>query len=144
VSGGKVVIGDYSEDTTADLKPEAGHVRFALYDFAGSTNAEAEGYLKAQAATDLSELQKVDFRPMLVREMDPEKFRTEATQLLADAADDGAALKPKVDELLAKIGGLKAKADAGDWQAEAEMAEALKDSDDLFWRLRTFAVLNRP
>ena len=143
-AGGKVAIGDYSEDTTVDLKPEVGHVRFALYDFAGSTNAEAEGYLKARAATDLAELLKVDFRPSVVRETDPVKFRAEATKLLADAADDGVALKPQVDELLAKIGALKTKADAGDWQAEADMAAALRGADDLFWRLRTFAALNNP
>jgi hypothetical protein len=144
IAGGKVAIGDYSEDTTVSLKPEVGHVRFALYDFAGSTNAEAEAYLKAQTAADLAELQKVDFRPALVRETDPEKFGVEATKLLADAADDGVALKPQVDELLAKIGALKAKADAGDWQAEADIAQALRGADELFWRLRIFAALNTP
>jgi hypothetical protein len=89
-------------------------------------------------------LLKVDFRPAVVREMDAEKFRAEATKLLADAGDDGTALEPKVDDLLGKIAGLKTKADAGDWQAEADMAQALRSSDDLFWRLRTFAALNNP
>ena len=144
VEGGKVTIGDYPEDTTVYLKAEVGHVRFALYDFAGWTNAEAEAYLKAQAAADLAQLQETDFRPAVVREMDLDKFRAESAKLLADAADDGKAFKPKTDELLAKIAGLKAKVDAGDWQAEADLAQSLQDSDGLFWRLRTFAVLNNP
>ena len=144
VDGGKVDIGDYPVDTTMRLKPEAGHVRFALYDFVGLTNAEAEGYLKAQAAVDLAQLQETDFRPAQVREMDIDKFRAESAKLLADAADDGKAFKPQIEEVLAKIAVLKAKADAGDWQAEAEMAQLLQGSETLFWRLRTFAILNNP
>jgi hypothetical protein len=144
VKGGKVAIGDYNVDTTVDLDPQAGHVRFALYDFAGSTNAQAEAYLKAQAAADLAQLEKTDFRPAVVREMDLEKFTAESARLLADAADDGKAFKPKIDKLLAKVTTLKKAADAGDWQAEADMAQAQRDSDDLFWRLKIFAVLNNP
>lgn len=144
VKSGKVAVGTYSEDTTLELKPEVGHLRFALYDFNKQSNADAEAYLKAQAAADLAELLKVDFRPQMVREMDLDKFRAEATRLIAEAAEDGAALKPKVDELLGKVAGLKTKADAGDWQAEADIAQALRDSEDLFWRLRTFAALNKP
>ena len=144
VAGGKVNIGGYSEETSLTLKPEVGHVRFALYDFNKMTNADAEAHLKAQAAADLAQLQQTDFRPLLVREMDLEKFRAESTKLLMDAADDGKAMQPKVNELLAKIGGLKTRADAGDWQAEADMATALRDSEDLFWRLKIFAALNAP
>ena len=143
VKGGNVAIGDYNVDTTVDLNPDVGHLQFALYDFTGLTNAQAEAYLKAQAA-DLAQLEKTDFRPKVVREMDLDKFSAESAKLLTDAADDGKAFKPKIDKLLAKVAGLKKKADAGDWQAEADMAQALRDSDDLFWRLKIFAALNNP
>ena len=144
LAGGKVTIGGYSEDTALTLKPEAGHVRFALYDFNKQTNAAAEAYLKANAAADLARLEQTDFRPLLVREMDLDKFRADSAKLLLDAADDGKAMQPKVAELLTKIGGLKTRADAGDWQAEADMATALRDSEELFWRLKIFAALNAP
>lgn len=144
LAGGQVVIGGYSEDTTLDLKPEAGHLRLALYDLSGSTNAQAEAYLKASVATDLARLQQTDFRPALVREFDPERFRAEATKLLADAAEDGTPLAPRVEGLLTTVGGLKARADAGDWGAEADMAQALRDSEEMLWRLRCYAVLNNP
>jgi hypothetical protein len=49
-----------------------------------------------------------------------------------------------VEELLSQIAALKTKADAGGWVAEAELASALQNSGDLFWRLKTFAVLNAP
>jgi hypothetical protein len=144
VPGGRVQIGDYAVMTTLDLKPEAGQCRFALYDFTGLKNAEAEAYLKAHAAEDLAQLEATDFRPAAARQLDVEGFKAEAAKLLADAADDGKALQPKVDELLGRMTALKGKADQGDWTAEAELANALETSQDLFWRLRTFAVLNAP
>lgn len=142
VAGGKVSIGDYAEMTEINCKPEAGHVRYALYDFSGHTNADAEGYLKTQSAADLAQLQQTDFRPSLVRDMDTEKLKADSAKLLADAADDGKTMRPKIDELLTKIAALKAKADAGDWTAEADIAQLLRDSEDMFWRLKIFAVLN--
>ena len=65
-------------------------------------------------------------------------------QLLAAAAEDGQALQPQVNALLAQVTTLKAKADAGDWTAEADLAGALLSSADLVWKLRTFAALNTP
>lgn len=142
VLGGKVNIGDYAEMTEINVKPEAGHIRFALYDFMGQTNAAAGEYLKTRAAADLTRLQQADFRPVLVREMDLEKLKAESAKLVAEAADDGKAFKPKIDDLMAKVAALKAKADAGDWTAEADIAQLLRDSEDMFWRLKIFAVLN--
>jgi hypothetical protein len=78
------------------------------------------------------------------RAVDAEGLRTEATGLLEKAGDDGEALKPQVLDLLAKVSTLKAAADGGDWVAEADLCTALAGSRDLFWKLRTFAVLNSP
>lgn len=142
VAGGSVNIGDYAEMTAINAKPEEGHIRFALYDFSGHTNADAENYLKTQGAADLAELVQADFRPARVREMDLDKLQADSAKLLADAADDGRQFRPKIDELVGKIGALKPKADAGDWTAEADIAQLLRDSDDLFWRLKIFAALN--
>ncbi len=144
LQGGRVAIGDYAVMTTLDLKPDAGQYRFALYDFTGLKNAEAGAYLKAHYAEDLAQLTATDFRPEVVRRLDVAHLQADAGKLLADAADDGKALLPQVDELLARVTALKGKADEGDWAAEAEIAEALLSSDDLLWRLRTFAVLNAP
>jgi hypothetical protein len=143
VTGGKVNIGDYAVMTEINAKPEAGHLRFALYDFSGQTNAVAAAYLKAQGAADLAQLQQADFRPLSGRGLDVDKQRAAAATLLADAAEDGKQFKPKIDGLMAKIAALKTQAEAGDWTAEADLAKLWRDSEDLFWRLRIFAVLNR-
>jgi len=142
VAGGSVAIGDYAVQTTLNLKPEAGQARLALCDFTGHTNADAEAYLKDHGATDLAALAKADFRPEPVRGLQPDRLRTDALNLLAQAADDGKALEPKVMELLTTVDTLKATADQGDWIAEADLSTALLNSADLFWKLRTFAALN--
>ena len=144
VTGGSVNIGDYAVMTNLQLDPAAGQARLAFYDFTGQTNAEAAAYLKAHAAADLAELIATDFRPETVRQTDPERLRQEAEQLLADAGDDGKAMRPKVDELLTQVAALKAKGDTGDWKAEADLADAVMGSSDLFWKLRIFAALNKP
>ena len=144
VQGGKVTIGDYAVSTRITLKPEAGQARLAFYDFAGRKNAEAETYLKAHAAADMARLAQLDFRPDAARTLQPDRLRTESAKLLADAGEDAKTLRPKIEELLARAAGLKAKADAGDWAAEGDLVTALANSEDLFWKLRTFAVLNAP
>ena len=144
IQGGRVEIGGYAVLTSLDLKPEVGEARLALYDFTGSTNAKAEEYLKSRATADLDELLQADFRPGPVRLLEPDRLRAEALKILEDAGEDGKALEGRVHELLSKIDAQKAAADGGDWIAEADLATALTDSQDLFWKLRTFAALNSP
>ncbi len=144
VQGGRVTIGGYAVQTEIDLTPEAGQARLAFYDFTGLSNTEAETYLRSHAAQDLTELGETDFRPEPVRQLDFERLRSEALKLVADAAEDGKAFEPRVQELLSKITELKGKADGGDWMAEADIATTLSDSEDLFWKLRAFAALNSP
>ena len=144
VQGGRVSIGDYAVQTELDLKPEAGEARLAFYDFTGLPNADAESYLRSEAPRDLAELEQTDFRPEAVRQLDLDQLRAEALKLLADAAEDGQALAPQVEELLGRLGELNAGATRGDWIAEAELATALSSSEDLFWKLRAFAALNSP
>ncbi len=142
VTGGRVGIGGYGVNTTVQLDPSVGEARLAFYDFTGWTNAEAERYMTEQGADDLAQLQAMSFRPALVRELDLAEFTAETQRLLEAAGVDGDALRPRVEKLLARVTELKPKADAGDWPAEAELAETLRASDDLFWKLKTFAVLN--
>jgi hypothetical protein len=144
VQGGRVAITDYPVLTAIDLKAEAGEARLAFYDFTGLTNEQAADYLNTHAAEDLAELQQADFRPAAIRALELDKLRAEAEKLLAEAAEDGAALRPQVNELLARAAALKGQADQGDWRAEADLASALVNSEDLFWKLRAFAVLNNP
>jgi hypothetical protein len=143
LEGGKVQIGDYAVNTDLNAKPEAGSLRFGLYDLTGSTNAEAEAYLQAHGTEDLAQLLALDFRPGPVRDLDLAKLKADAAQLITDAADDGIALKPKVDAVLKQVEELSVKGQGGDWQAEGELAGVVQSSQDLFWRLKTFAVLNR-
>jgi hypothetical protein len=144
VQGGRVNIGDYAVLTDIDLKPEAGQARLGFYDFTGLTNAAADAYLKAHAAGDLTQLEQTDFRPPAANGLDADALKSEATKLLADAAEDGKALQPQVEGLLSQLAALKPKAGAGDWGAEADLADEVESSTDLFWKLRAFAVLNRP
>ncbi|GAH73467.1 unnamed protein product, partial [marine sediment metagenome] len=37
----------------------------------------------------------------------------------------------------------QAKAESGDWQAEAGLSALLRDSEELLWKLRIFALINR-
>ena len=141
--GGKVSIGDYAVMTEFNVKPAAGSLRLGLYDLCRSTNAEAIAYLQAHGNEDLVELLNLDFRPGTVRGLDVAKLKVEAGQLIADAADDGAVLKPKVEGVLKQVEDLSTRGQAGDWQAEAQLAGLIQSSQDLFWRLKTFAVLNR-
>lgn len=143
VTGGNVQIGGYAVVTNLNLDPAAGSARLALYDFTGHTNAEAQGYMDGHAAGDLAELLAMDFRPASVQELDADALQTEADGLLADAADDGEAFRPRVEELLQQVRELKAAADESDWAAEAELAGLIRDSEDMFWKLKAFAALNR-
>lgn len=144
VQSGKVIIGDYAVITQIALKPEAGAARLAFYDFAGLTNAQAEEYMKTHGAEDLRQLVETDFRPEPVRLLQLDRLKADVGELLAQAAEDAAPLRPKVDDLLARAAALGAQADSGDWKAEADLATLLQDSVDLLWKLRAFAVLNAP
>ena len=144
VEGGRVRITGYPVHTDIRLKPETGEARLAFYDFTGLTNEEAGEYLTAHAAEDLAALRETDFRPAPARALVLGELRAEAQELLSDAAEDGVALKPRVDELLRRVTDLKARADQRDWRAEAELSSLLVDSEDFFWKLRSFAVLNNP
>ena len=142
VTGGRVSIGGYAVSTTINLDPAAGEARVGFYDFTGMTNAEAEQYMKQQAPKDLAQLTETSFRPAPVRELDLAAFTAETNRLLDAAGEDGAALRPEVEELLARVAELKPAADVGDWTAEAELAGMLQTSSDTFWKLKAFAVLN--
>lgn len=144
VQAGRVNIGGYGVRTELDLDPRAGEARLAFYDFKGQSNADAEAYLRAQGAADLAELTATDFRPPALATLDLAALRTEAQQLLIEAAEDGETLRGPVDDLFARLADLQPKAAGGDWSAEADVIEALRGSEGLFYRLRIFAALNRP
>lgn len=143
IQSGRVSIGDYAVSTVINLDPAAGEMRFALYDFTGKTNAEAQAYMEANADRDLARLIATDFRPAGLWDFDMARLRAEALQLLSDAAADGAQFRQQVDELLTRSAELEGLAQEGDLAAEAELAGLLEDSADLFWKLRAFALLNR-
>lgn len=144
VSSGTVQIGGYAVVTILTLKPEAGQARLGFYDFCGQTNAAAEEYLRKHGAEDVKELQTVDFRPLAVQRQEVAALRAEADKLIAAAGEDGQAQKPKFDALFTKLTTLQEQATAGDWQAEAALAEQVQGSQDMFWKLRIFALLNQP
>lgn len=143
IQSGRVSIGDYAVSTVINLDPAAGEMRFALYDFTGKTNAEAQAYMETHAERDLARLVATDFRPAGLWDFDMERLRAEALELLGDAGDDGAQFKAQVEELLTRATELEGLAKEGDLAAEAELAGLLEDSADLFWKLRAFALLNR-
>ncbi len=144
VQAGRVHIGGYAVRTELDLNPGAKEARLAFYDFRGQTNADAEAYLRAHGAADLAELTATDFRPRALSTLDLAARRAEAEQLLTEAAEDGQTLRGPVEELFARLADLQQKATGGDWSAEADVVQALRDSEGLFYRLRIFAALNRP
>lgn len=141
VEAGRVQIGGYAVQSIFTLKPAAGEARLAFYDFHGQTNADAAAYLKAHGADDRRQLETLDFRPPAVQALDAGKLKAELEGLLAAAGDDAKPFRPRVSALLEKVAALKPRADAGDWQAEAELATALAESNDLVWKLRIAALL---
>ncbi|MGC9318095.1 MAG: hypothetical protein ACP5KN_08675 [Armatimonadota bacterium] len=142
VTGGSVTVGGYAVTTSVDLAPAEGGARLGFYDFTGMTNAEAERYMQQHGAEDLARLTDISFRPEPVRELDLGAFTAETTQLLDAAGEDGEAMRPEVEKLVQRVTVLKPQADAGDWAAEADLAELLRTSSDLLWKLRAFSVLN--
>lgn len=142
VIGGRVSIASYPVHSYIDYDPAAGEARLAFYDFAGLTNAEAQAYLDEHWQADQAELAATDFRPLAAQELDVAAFAEQTRALLEQAADDGEALAPQVEELLDRLEAAQARARAGDWQAEASLASLLRDSQDLLWKLRIFALLN--
>mgnify|MGYP005836410787 CR=1 FL=1 len=144
VQAGRVNISYYAVRTELDLRPDAGAARLALYDFKGQTNADAEAYLRDHGAADLAELVATDFRPRALENLDLAARRAEAERLLTEAAEDGQPLRGPVEELFTRLADLQPKATGGDWSAEADVIEALRGSEGLFYRLRIFAALNQP
>ena len=142
VIGGRVAINAYPVTSYIDFDPAAGEARLAFYDFTSLSNAQAQAYLDENWQADQAELAQIDFRPAAARTLDLAAFEEEVRGLQADAADDGEALAPQVEELLGKVEEAQASATAGDWQAEASLSGLLRDSRALLWKLRIFALLN--
>ena len=125
-------------------------IRTALSDAAGRlwvdlerpSRAEAQEILATRGAADLAELQAADFTPEAARTLDAAQVRAEAEGLLVAAAEDGIAMAPRIEELLANVEGLKARAAGGDWSAEANLSGVMKGSEDMLWKLKAFAALN--
>lgn len=143
VVGGKVAIASYPVTSFIAYDPAADEARLAFYDLAGLTNAEAAAHLDENWQADQTELRRIDFRPKATQNLDVAIFSADMRRLLAEAADDGEALRPKVEKLLGRLGEERAKAESGDWQAEAGLSTLLRDSEELLWKLRIFALLNR-
>ena len=45
--------------------------------------------------------------------------------------------------MVKQVQDLAVRGQGGDWQAEADVARVMQSSQDLYWKLKTFAVLNR-
>jgi len=142
VTGGRVVIASYPVQSFIDFDPAAGAARLAFYDFAGLTNAQAQSYLDEHWQADQAELAATDFRPLAAQDLDVAAFAEQTRTLLGQAADDGEALRPRVEELLGQLETAQTQAQEGDWQAEASLSALLRDSQELLWKLRIFAMLN--
>lgn len=143
LQSGVVRITNYPVVTELTLKPEAKEARLCFYDLKGRTNAEAEHYLRTCGAQDLAQLQREDFRPLPIQGLAAEGLAAEAAELLKEAAAEGKAYQPQVEKLLGQITTLKTAADQRDWVAEAQLSEILRNSEDLFWKLKAQALLNR-
>ncbi len=142
-TGGHVDIAAYPVVSYLEFDPGAGQAKMAFYDFSGMTNAEAQGYFAQSADTDLQRLIATDFRPEPIQKLTFADFETQMNELLANAADDGEALRPRVTQLVADVKTHSGNSAAGDWEAEAKLAKLLIDSEELLWKLRTFALLNK-
>lgn len=142
-TGGHVEIAAYPVVSYLEFAPAAGQAKMAFYDFAGMTNAEAKDYFTQHAQEDLARLVATDFRPEPIQKLTFADFETQMNELLANAADDGETLRPKVTQLVADVKAQSEMGAAGDWEAEAKLAKLLIDSEEMLWKLKIFALLNR-
>ena len=142
-TGGHVDIAAYPVLSYIDFDPAAGQAKMAFYDFAGMTNAEAMEYFAQHGRADLERLVATDFRPEPVQKLTFADFEAQMNELLAGAADDGEALRPKVNQLVADVKTHSQSSAAGDWEAEAKLAKLLIDSEEMLWKLKVFALLNK-
>lgn len=143
LTGGHVEIAAYPVVSYLDFAAAAGQAKMAFYDFAGMTNAEAKDYFAQHAQEDLARLVATDFRPGPIQKLTFADFETQMNDLLANAADDGEGLRPKVTQLVADVKAQSEMGAGGDWEAEAKLAKLLIDSEEMLWKLRIFALLNR-
>jgi hypothetical protein len=141
-TGGRVSIAAYPVTSYIDFDASTGQAKLAFYDFAGMPNADAKAYFAEHGQADLAELEATDFRPSPVQRLTFAEFEAETNALLAGAADDGEALRPEIEELVADVKANTEKGAAGDWQAEAALAGLLINSEELLWKLKIFAMLN--
>lgn len=144
IASGRVQVAGYPVQTMLEPVPDTRQLRFAFWDLTGKTNAEAQAHMDACAGRVQQELRDVAFRPESVVRYVPAAAGAEIETLLADARDDGTRLRPKAEESLATLNDLKARADRGEWEAEAEFVKRYREYDALVWKLRIFALLNRP
>ncbi|OGV75312.1 MAG: hypothetical protein A3K19_18465 [Lentisphaerae bacterium RIFOXYB12_FULL_65_16] len=144
IASGKVQLTNYPVTTSLEANPETKRLRFTFWDFAGKTNAEALAYLQANAAKMQEELRTIDFRPETMAKFDPGATKAEADKLLAGAGEDAAPFKPRTEKLVTQMTDLKAKAEAGAWDADAEFAKLAPEFETLLWKLKIFALLNAP
>ncbi len=142
-TGGHVDIAAYPVVSYLDFDPAAGQAKMAFYDFSGMTNAEAMEYFAQHGRADLERLVATDFRPEPVQKLTFADFEAQMNELLAGAADDGEALRPKTLQLIADVKTHSQSSAAGDWEAEAKLAKLLIDSEEMLWKLKVFALLNK-
>ncbi|NOY80931.1 MAG: hypothetical protein GXP31_07980 [Kiritimatiellaeota bacterium] len=144
IASGRVQLGGYAVQTKLEAGPDAHELRFAFWDLTGKTNAEAQALMKASADQAREELRAAVFSPLSLARFSPEAATAEIGELLAAARDDGTRLRPGMEKLLRTLSGLKARAGQGDWQADAEFAKQVREYEALVWKLKIFALLNRP
>ena len=144
IASGKVQLASYSVNTYLEARPEAKRLRFTFWDFAGRVNADARAYLEANAARMQEELRQVEFRSESMAKFDPAATKAETDKLLSGAGEDGASVKDRIEQLVLQMTDLKAKADAGDWSADAKFVDLASECEVLTLKLKIFALLNAP
>jgi hypothetical protein len=144
VAAGTVELTNYPVNTTLKAAPGTQRLRFAFWDFAGRTNAEALAFLREHGDAVRTELSAIDFRPADLARFDATAAPAELQALLGAAGEDGTRLKAEAEALVAKLVAAKTRAEGGDWAAEGEFAQASADYEALRWKLRIFGLLNSP
>ncbi len=144
IASGRVQLSGYAVQTKLEAVPDIRELRFAFWDLTGKTNAEGRALMKASADQAREELRAAVFSPLSLTRFVPAAAAAEIRELLAAARDDGTRLRPGIEKRLRTLSGLKTQAGQADWQADAEFAKQVREYDALVWKLKIFALLNRP
>ncbi len=137
----RVAPSSYPVTTDLTVKPAAGKVRFAVWEFPKKTNADALQRMRSGAAAVLERLRGLEFTDRSVAHFDVAKERADLEAQLARASE-AAGFRKTVAPLLDQIATALAARQGGDLAAEDRASQLIAQYREASWDLKFDALLS--